>query len=90
MLRSGVLKGASRLSRHVWRMSVALLIAALSFTVQLPKYLPASLRIPALLALPMVAVLVTMVYWLWRLRSRRSSRPAVVAARRGALVTEVA
>src|SRR5712692_1624096 len=72
VVRSGALKGASRLARHLWRMSTALLIAALSVTVRLPRILPEPLRVPVVLALPMVAVLVTMLYWLWRVRSRRS------------------
>jgi len=89
-LRSDALAGASRIARHLWRMSVALLIAALSFSVQLPKYLPASMRIPALLALPLVAVLVTMLYWLWRVRFRRSFRGIVVAAGSRGLAAEPA
>ena len=70
MIRSGALRGASRLARHLWRMSFALFIAALSFSRVLPK----SLRIPGLLAVPVVAVLVTMFYWLWRVRRGGSSR----------------
>jgi hypothetical protein len=83
VLRSGARKGASRIARHLWRMSIALFIAALSFSVQLPKFLPKPLRIRGLLILPVVAVLVTMVYWLWRIGVRRSVRGLVhVTARR--------
>jgi hypothetical protein len=67
VLRSGALKGAARLARHLWRMSFALFVAALSFTVQLMKMIPGEYRTPAL-ALPMLAVPVTMLYWLWRAR----------------------
>ena len=75
VMRSGALTGAPRLARHLWRMSTALLIAALSFSVQLPKMLPKGVRIPGgLIALPMLAVLVTMLYWLWRVRLGRSLR----------------
>ena len=88
VLRSGALAGASRIARHLWRMSLALLIAALSFSVQLAKYLPASMRIPALLALPLLAVLVTMLYWLWRVRFRRSFRGIAVTARSGNLAAQ--
>ena len=77
VLRSGALKGTSRLARHLWRMSMALFIAALSFTVQLAKMIPEPARIPGLLALPMLAVLVTMLFWLWRVRIRRSFRGIV-------------
>jgi uncharacterized membrane protein len=78
VLQSGARRGAARLARHLWRMCFALLIAALSFSVQLPKFIPKPYRIPALLALPIVAVLVTMLYWLWRLRTRRPLRGLAV------------
>lgn len=61
---------ASRLRRHSWRMSLALLVAALAFFAP-PTRAPA----PGLVrALPVLAVLVTMLYWLWRLRVRRAHR----------------
>lgn len=72
MIRAGTLRGAPRLARHLWRMSFALAIAALSFFVGQAKVFPQAIRIPALLALPVLAVLVTMLYWLWRVRVRRS------------------
>ena len=74
MLRSGRLLGASRLARHLWRMSFALFIAALSFLAGQAKVIPEPIRIPALLALPVLAVLATMLYWLWRVRIRRTFR----------------
>ena len=76
MLRSGPLVGASRLARHLWRMCFALFIAALSASVQIAKMIPQPVRMPALV-LPMLAVLVTMLYWLWRVRVRRSLRGIV-------------
>lgn len=76
-LRAGALQGASRLARHLWRMSFALFIAALSFFVGQAKVMPAAVRIPVLLALPVLAVLVTMLYWLWRVRIKRSVRGLV-------------
>jgi hypothetical protein len=80
VMRSGALKGASRLARHLWRMSFALFIAALSFSVQIVKMIPQPYRVPGLIALPIVAVLVTMFYWLWRVRIRRSLRGIVLVA----------
>jgi hypothetical protein len=77
MMRSGRLRGASRLARHLWRMSFALFIAALSFFIGQAKVIPKPIRIPALLALPVLAVLVTMLYWLWRIRVRRTFRGIV-------------
>jgi uncharacterized membrane protein len=77
MMRSGALKGVRRLARHLWRMSFALFIAALSFFIGQAQVFPKPMRIPALLALPVLAVLVTMFYWLWRVRIRRSVRGIV-------------
>ncbi len=77
MIRSGGLTGASRLARHLWRMCFALFIAALSFFLGQSDELPEALRIIPLLALPVVAVLLTMVYWLWRVLARRSRRGKV-------------
>jgi len=69
LLRTGTaLRGAARLTRHLWRMTFALFIAAMSFFFGQAKVIPQPLRIPALLALPILAVLVTLLYWLWRVR----------------------
>jgi uncharacterized membrane protein len=77
MMRSGGLTGASRLARHLWRMSFALFIAALSFFIGQSQVFPKPIRIMPLLALPVLAVLLTMLYWLWRVRVRRSLRGIV-------------
>ena len=80
MIRSGALRGASRLARHLWRMCFALFIAAISFFIGQSQVFPQPLRNPALLGLPVLAVLVTMVYWLWRVRVRRSLRGIVIVS----------
>ena len=85
ILRSGALQGASRLARHLWRMCFALFVAALSFFIGQAKVFPKPIRIYPLLALPVLAVLVTMFYWLWRVRIRRSLRGIVGAGRGTAL-----
>jgi hypothetical protein len=77
MMRSGAPKGGARLARHLWRMSMALFIAALSFSVQMAKFLPREFRAP-MLVVPMLAVVVTMFYWLWRVRRKRSVRGMVL------------
>ena len=74
MLRTGPLHGARRIARHLWRMSFALFIAALSFFIGQAKVIPEPIRIMPLLGLPVLAVLVTMIYWLWRIRVRKSLR----------------
>ena len=73
MLR-GPLRGVSRLARHLWRMCFALFIAALSFFIGQADVFPEAIRIMPLLGLPVLAVLVTMLYWLWRVRFRQSLR----------------
>lgn len=75
VLRSGALRGTRRLARHLWRMCMGLWIATASFFLgprtRVEKVIPEPLITPAFLALPVLAVLVIMVYWLWRVRSRR-------------------
>jgi len=72
MLRTGVLPGSRRIARHLWRMTFALFIASMSFFIGQAKVIPEPLRIRPLLALPVLAVLITMFYWLWRVRARKS------------------
>lgn len=70
IMRSGPLRGARRLARHLWRMCFALTIASLAFFIGQAQVFPKPIRIMPLLALPMLAVLVTMFYWVWRVRRR--------------------
>lgn len=80
MLR-GRLTGARRLARHLWRMSMALLIAALSFAVQFVKLMNqrAGIRLPpATIAIPLLLILVALAYWMWRVRFRKSLRGLVL------------
>ncbi len=65
------LRGAPRLRRHLWRMTLALAIAAFSFFLGQAKVIPKPIRIYPLLAVPPVLVLLTMAYWLWRVRAGR-------------------
>ena len=81
LIRSGgvhTLRGAPRLRRHLWRMSVALLIAAFSFFLGQAKVIPKPIRIYPLLVVPPLAVLATLLYWLWRVRAQRSVHSFVV------------
>jgi uncharacterized membrane protein len=71
ILRSGALTGSSRLKRHLWRMSFALFIAAMSFFIGQSDEFPKALRVYPLLAVPVLIPLVSMVYWLWRQRVTR-------------------
>jgi uncharacterized membrane protein len=82
VLRNGALKGTARVARHLWRMCFALFIAALSFFIGQAQVIPEPIRIRPLLAIPVVLVLATMFYWLWRVRFRRSLRGLVMTGAR--------
>ena len=77
VVRRGKLQGMARLRRHLWRITYALFIAAMSFFIGQAKVIPEPLRIRPLLALPVLAVLFTLFYWLWRTRRRRAPRQVV-------------
>lgn len=70
MLRHGGLSSRQRLARHLWRMCVALWIAAASFFLGQQQVMPEAIRGSVLLVLPPLAVLVTMIFWLMRLQRR--------------------
>ena len=72
MLRAGAIEGAKRLTRHIWRMSFAMFMATASFFLGQAKVFPEPLRHAiGMRAIPVVLVLVVMVYWLVRVRSKR-------------------
>ena len=77
MISQGGVAGPPRLARHLWRMCTALIIASLAFVAQ-PKAIPPALQGNPLMFLPIVAVVVTMVVWLVRLRVNkpRAKSPA--------------
>ena len=79
VMRSGRLVGAARIARHLWRMTFALFVASMSFFIGQAKVFPEPIRIRPLLALPVLLVLLTMFYWLWRVRFRRSLRGLATA-----------
>ncbi len=89
VIRSGALRGAPRLARHLWRMCWGLWIAAASFFLgpraRVAKVLPEPLLNPVLLALPVLLVLLAMLYWLWRVRVRRTYRGIVGVSAREAI-----
>ena len=70
MLARGAIQGAQRLRRHLWRMTFALFIATASFFLGQAKVLPEPLQNFAWLSMPVLAVLFTLFYWLWRTRKR--------------------
>lgn len=78
ILRRGAPVGAPRLTRHLWRMCMALWIATASFflgpRVRVAKVLPDALVTTPLLVIPVLTVLLVMLYWIWRLRTRTPLR----------------
>ena len=75
MIRAGALRGTLRLRRHLWRMCFALALAAMAFFLGQADVFPRPIRIRPLLALPVLTVLATMFFWLWRTRARRMASP---------------
>lgn len=74
IIRKGGVFGAARMTRHLWRMGVALLIATFSLFLGQPKVFPPTLRGTPLLFVPVITVLAVVIYWLVRVRmSRRRS-----------------
>lgn len=72
MLRAGELKGTSRLSRHLWRMCVAMLLATASLFLGQAQVFPEFLRSRLfVLAIPVFLVLFTTLFWLVRVRMHR-------------------
>jgi len=84
VLRRGALKGAPRLKRHLWRMCVAMFIAAGSFfsiRERVAMILPDPFTTVPMRALPIVLLFGAMFYWLWKLRVRRPFPAAAVITR---------
>jgi hypothetical protein len=80
MIRRGGIAGAPRIARHLWRMCVALLVAALSFFLGQQKVMPAFMRGSPLLFIPEITVLGLMIFWLFRVRmSARYKNCRVIA-----------
>src|SRR5262249_41178773 len=82
MIARGSLVGAQRIARHLWRMCMALLIAALSFFPGQTKIFPASVRAMPIFYLPHLLLAGSMIYWLVRTtRRKRTSAPAPAVLR---------
>jgi uncharacterized membrane protein len=62
----GRLSRAHRIARHIWRMSLALFIAAGSLFLGQPKVFPAALRGSPIMFIPELAILGLMLFWLGR------------------------
>jgi len=70
ILRGGI-TGTPRIARHLWRMCIALFIAAASFFIGQQKIMPVSIRGSFFLMVPPFAALAVMLFWLVRVRVAR-------------------
>ncbi len=77
VLRGRVMQGARRIARHLWRLCFAMWVAAASFFWGPPRRVPEAIRIPALQAVAVLLPVAVMLYWLWRLRGRKTLRGIV-------------
>lgn len=79
VMRAGGVRGVPRLRRHLWRMCVALFIAAASFFLGQADEIPERLRVLPVLMILAFAPLLAMAFWLWRVRIRTTPRGLVRA-----------
>jgi len=79
---AGALSGVARISRHLWRMSLGLTLAAGSgFTNGFARLLPGPYHVPPLFFLPQFLPLAFLVFWMIRVRiSAYRPPPAIHAA----------
>lgn len=68
LIRQGPIAGRSRITRHLWRMCLAMWVAAVSFFWGPPNRVPEWIRYPDFYPIPVLFPLAVMFYWLWRLR----------------------
>lgn len=81
LLAHGAISGAKRIRRHLWRMCVALLFALFSFFPGQVKLFPPEVRRMAVLYLPHVLLVASMIYWLTV--RRHADLPAILQHRAG-------
>jgi hypothetical protein len=70
ILRGGI-SGAPRVARHLWRMCVSFFIAAGSFFLGQPKFVPAILNETGLVFVPVLLPFVVLAFWMVRVRLTR-------------------
>jgi len=78
MLRRGGVAGTERIKRHLWRMGLALLLTLVSFYPGQSRNLPAGLRQSALAYIPHIFLVVSMIFWMVRLRARKRVQTVAV------------
>ena len=87
MIVRGGISGAQRIARHLWRMSLALLFALVSFYPTRARLFPKWVNDSNLMYVPHVLLLGAMLFWLVRLRARkRASQIKVLNVRQDGAV----
>jgi uncharacterized membrane protein len=71
LLWAGSIHGRHRLARHLWRMGYAMFIATASFFLGQAKFFPQPIRASGVLALPVLALVLVMLYSLVRVFYQR-------------------
>ncbi len=74
VIRAGGIQGPRRIARHLWRMCLAMWVAAASFFWGPQGRVPEVIRIPVLQAVAVLLPIAVMLYWLWRVRARQTLR----------------
>jgi hypothetical protein len=74
MIGRGGAAGPQRLRRHVVRMSLALLLAIFSLFPGQARIFPEAWRHMSILYLPHIFIAASLLFWLWKLRTRRHSQ----------------
>jgi hypothetical protein len=73
VIRGGVV-GAQRIARHLWRMCLALLIAAILFFLGQSQVFPAAIQDSSILYVPEIAVLGLLIFWMFRIQLSKRYR----------------
>lgn len=76
LVRRDGIAGRARIARHLWRMTTALLIVALSFFLGQQKMMPESWQGSPVWFLPPLLVFAALVFWMLRVRLSRAWAPA--------------
>ncbi len=71
-IKSGGLSGNSRLIRHLWRMFFPLFMSTAAFFLGQAKHLPEPLRKPEILLTPVFLVIVSAIYWTFKVSGKGS------------------
>jgi hypothetical protein len=82
VMRAGGIRGRPRLVRHLWRMNVSLWIAAASFFTirrRVAMILPEPFLSEPVRMIPFLLPLLAIVYWIWRIKFRKTYRPVRIS-----------